>query len=296
MRFGKIAPEEAPAFFRKFNEEINQFSDLNKYGRIDFSQTYNNRLSSQAQDQFEKICKGIKAKELGVMRKHGVLGPLEESSDMFFELYTLKALRENIITPEKVDRWRKNILPAGQNRKELNFNDFLKRVGQEMNADKVAEFQKMVGWQPNKARTMLQLIAAKYILMRNRDPKYDIWQNTVHLLKDEAGELNETIPWYSPKRFQVWLLALAYTHLPFLPVEWFRTRLVTMVANHLQTPVQYEDLMENVYRKQFRRQEFDYLNPQFNSNTDRKRYLKGIEVVNEAFILKNTRLWHPQPL
>lgn len=299
LRFGKIAPKHAPAFFNKYTDEINEFPDLQKYGKIDLSDIYTKRLSSVSQDQFEQVCKGIAPYELRAMRQKAiqgkpVLGPIEESADMFFELYTLHALREKVITAEKVDRWRKVFLPEPGKRKELDFKQFLSQVGQEIPPDTVEAFQKMTGWDKEKSRTLLNLMAAKFILMRARDPKYDIWQKTVNLLKDEAGELNETIPWYSPKRLQVWFLAVVYTHVPSLPMEWFRTALVNIVSNQVKAPVQYKDLMENVYQKQFRRQEFDYLNPQFNSNNDRKRYLKGIELVNEAFILKNTRLWHPK--
>lgn len=299
LRFGKIAPQHAPAFFNPYSNEINEFSDLQKYGKIDLSEIYTKLLSSSAQDQFEKVCKGVTPHEIRAMRQkerlgQPVLGPIEESADMFFELYTLHALREKVITTERVDRWRKEILPKPDKRKELDFKQFLSQVGHEITPGTVEKFQKIVGWDREKSRDLLTLMAAKFILMRARNPKFDIWQNTVNLLKDEAAELNETIPWYSPKRLQVWFLALVYTHVPSLPMEWFRTALVNIVSNQVNAPVQYKDLMENVYQKQFRRQEFDYFNPQFHSNAERKKYLKGIEIINEASILRNTRLWHPK--
>ncbi len=224
------------------------------------------------------------------MLRQKVWEPVEEASDMFFELYTLHALRKNIINTDLVDAWRKKYLPPDSQRKVVPFRKFMNDMASEMSPEKIKAFQQTVSWNEQQARDILTLIAAKFVLMRNRDPKFDLWKESKPLLMGEAKELCDTFPWYSPRRLQIKVLAFLFTHFSFLPMEWFRTQVESVLASRLNTKLHYQDLMGCVYKKQMRRQEIDYRHPQFKTNFERKRYIKQLEIFDACLTWKKARL------
>jgi predicted RNA-binding protein with PIN domain len=293
LRFGEL--DEAQ--LKPYNAAIQGLSDFGPKGTYkgtDFTVIYT-KLKDRAQKQLEKICEQVKPQEVAAMEKANMLGLVEESSDMLFELYTMKALRSKVITTDKVDQWCRNVMPGQteQARAAKPFETTLAEIDQDLPKDKAGKLEKTIGWDPKKAHELLQLMAAKFMLMRKREPQYNLVKETKPLLWEESKELMEPFPLFSPRRIQIAALALAYTYIPQLPVGVFRSQLESIVASRLKTPVKYGDLMENVFQKQYRRQEYDYENPQILKKEDRKRVLKGIEVLNEAAVLKKARLWHP---
>lgn len=273
----------------RLQKHVHEIGEIRKYGPPCFDDALK-LLAPEGTASLEKTFKGLSGEEMARMAKQKVWEPVEEASDMFFELYTLHALRENIINKDLVDGWRKKYLPPDSQRKVVPFAKFMNDIASEIPPEKIKEFQKTVGWDERKSRDVVTLIAAKFVLMRNRDPKYDLWKESKPLLMAEAKEFCDTFPWYSPRKLQIKGLALAYTHLSFLPMEWFRAQMVSILSHRLNTKFYYQDLMTCVYKKQIRRQDVDYRNPQFKTNRERKRYVKQLEVLDACTVWKKARL------
>ena len=294
LRFGKL-DESRLKSYKIAIQNLPDFGPNEAYGQTDFSKIYN-KLKPRAQKHLEKLCKQVSPEEVAAMEKANVLGVIEESADMLFELDTLIALRKGLITAPKVDEWCKNVMPGKSEaaRSAKPFETVLKEIDKDIPNNKaVQQFEKAVGWQPQRAHEMLLLIATKFMLMRDRDPNYQLWKESKHLLWGEAKELMEPFPRFSPRKLQIAALALTYTYIPGLPANFFKSQLEGIVSNRLKTPIHSNDLIKNVYGKQLGRQEYDYYNPQLTTNKERKKDLKGIEVLNEAAVLKNARLWNP---
>lgn len=294
LRFGEMDKVQLKAY-KTAIQDVPDFGPNQKYGSAEFSDIYG-KLKERAQKAFEKICKQITPQEVKALQKANLLGPIEESSDEEFELAALIALRQNIITETKVDEWRKKIFPDKKTeaaRAAKPFETVLREIDRELPPEKVATFQKTLKLPPEQAHQMLLLLCAKYMLMRDRNPKFDIWKETKPLLFREAKELMEHHPLFSPRQLQIGGEALAYTYIPHLPTGFFHSELERIVSSRLKAHVMTRDLMANVIPKQYRRQEFNYYNPNIKENNDLKLVIKPLEVIEEAAVVKNTLLQRP---
>lgn len=285
VRFGEIPDDK----LERYQKQIHKIEEIKKYKPPSFREAFK-VLAPEGIAGVEKNVRGVSDTEVERMCEQKAWEPIEESSDMFFELYTLHALRKDIINPNLVDSWRKKYLPPDDQRKKVPFRQLMESIAAEIPPEKIKEFQKTVSWDERKSRDILTLIAAKFVLMRNRDPKYDLWKESKPLLMGEAKEFCDTFSWYSPRKLQIYALAFAYTHFPFLPMEWFRAQIASILSHRLNTKLHYQDLMTCVYNKQMRRQAFDYRNPEFKTNRERKRYVKQLEVMDACVVWKKARL------
>jgi hypothetical protein len=305
IRFGRNDPKLTEGFKKQlggYDEAIIGLHDFSKnpddpYHNYNFAVRYT-EWTRRAQAHFEKITKVLTPQALESMKKKEQLGLVEEASDMLFEAATLAALEKGVFKNKTVAHWNKDFLPPSNQeaRDAKPFEEFLKQIDQEIPKEKAQKVEKQMGWEPAKAHQLLLLMGAKFTLMRRKDINYDLWDNNKKLLLDEGEELREAFPWYSPKRLQIWLLAHAFTSIPRLPLSFLQSQLVRIVSSKLKKPVTSNDLMENVFAKQARRQEFDYQNPHLSANKERKQALKGVEVVTEAAITQNALEGHPRTI
>jgi hypothetical protein len=293
-RFGHQLKNEAqPGKLEALQAVLARSPELRtSYGEFDFKEILP-RLPVPMRQQFNQLWKTISEAEIDSLRRTRKLGLVEESSDMLFELYTLKALRKKWITPEQIvhlqpvfDTMRKTQLP---------FEHWVNYLEKQLPAETLKAYQTKVNWpqNPEKAKQFLSLTISKFLLMRSHHPELDIIKASKNLLAGETEELDELLPRFSIRRLQLNVLAKVYTKFPFLPIQFFQNQLVGIVASQLKTEVSLNDLLENVHGKQYRRQSFDYHNPNFKSNKERKSNLKGIELIHEASIVKGILMGRP---
>lgn len=294
-----------PQLLKPLNTAIKGLHDFgpskkDPYYGYDFAKQYGN-LTPRAQAQVRKIYAQLTARDLETMKKENTLGVVEEASDMLFEAYTLKALRKGLFTNAKVDAWKKKYLPAATDaaRQEKPYDGFIKELDKELPNEKVKSLTQSMPWDPRKARTLYDLMASKFVTMRSRDSQFDLWKKTKPLLMAEDEELRDAFPRFSPRRLQIWLLGAAYTYIPGLPMSFLVSQLKNIASSRLHADVRYNDLMENVFAKQFRRQEHDYQTQDAAKGLDNearrkklKQTLKGIEVIDETLRVKNIFLRH----
>jgi len=289
-------------FFAKLDKFSSAITGLHDFGpdkkdpyhNYDFRAQYE-KLTERAKKHVRGFTEGLTPKDLEAMKDQKVLGVMEEASDMLFEADTLKALRKNVFTDKTVAQWTQKLLPAANTeaRNRKPFEQLLREMDKDIPKDKAEQVEKQMDWDPKKAHEMLKLMAAKFVLMRSKDSNYDLWKDNKKLLMGEEEELRHEFPRLSLRQAQIKALALAYTHIPFLPLSFLQSQLEGIVSSRLHTPIKNSDMMDNVFAKQGRRQEFDYQNPEYKDKTARKKVLKGFEVLNEAAILKNARTWRP---
>ncbi len=290
LRFGKLDASQ----LRPYQAVIQDMPDLKKYKELSLLRSYD-KLPEAQQERFEAICNDMPPQEVEAMKKK--LGILEESSDMMFELFSWQALNKKLITKPAAQKLSDEHMPANTQaaRDQKPFEQYISqiaRLNQALtNKTKLNAFTKTMPLTPEKAKQLYMLMLAKYTLFLKRDPGLNIKKASKPLLKGEADELEELFPRFSLRRLEIKGLAIAYTYIPQLPAKLFCSLMQGLVSSILQTPVKSTDLLGLVSEKQALRQEFDYANPQYKSNEERKTVLKGWEVLNEASCLKKARLW-----
>ena len=312
--------------FGKTAEQIQQTLTDYYYAIEKMHDNYKNKLSDRARQQVDHLKEVISADKLGEYRKKEKLGLVEESSDMFFELYTMRALHKGLITPEQVKKWEKQLPIQNPDEKGKPSGEAFRKFRAQIRQDIVKSakpsdlkaFQKMDGWNDEKAIDLLALIGLKCALMTKKNPNYNIFTDNRSLLNGEADELNEKIR-DSAIHEKLWIktLAEAYTYLDFLPASFFKSQVTHITEKNLKHnngkfPINYNDLMETVYSKQIGRQELDFSHPEIDErlqhdpqyrlnegrmkagNKDRKCILKPYELWQEAAILRNAEQNHKE--
>lgn len=237
---------------------------------------------------------GVSGSQLKEFSKTDKLGLVEESSDMFFEMFTLEALNKKLITKEQVERWTQELIPTvpegvgseyEEKRDDLldgtrfreKFQKIRKDIKDDAKKSRLDSFRNMVnkGWaedeyRPDPALDVLALIGMKFALMSRKDPNYskDLWAENSHLLYGEGEELREEMGGQgkndNPKKWLITALSHLYTHPGFhLPSALFRKPILGIVQNELgkEFKIDYKDLMETVFSKQIGRQELDFSRP-----------------------------------
>lgn len=280
----------------------------------DFFVNYQKKLTfHRAQNQIKHLHNNVTGGDLERFHNKELLGLVEESSDMFFEMFTLKALNKKLITKEQVEEWTKELIPtvpegAGSDYEETSgdlvngtrFNEKFQAIRTDI-ADAAKEgrkkgqlnsFRNMVnqGWAEDQYRKdpaldVLALIGMKFALMSRKDPNYskDLWDANSKLLYGEGEELREEMAGEGKndnhKKWLITALSHIYTHPALLPLpgSWFRKPILSIVQGELGKDfnIDYKDLMETVFSKQIGRQELDFSRP----DIDHK--LKGDPQINK---------------
>ncbi len=261
----------------------------------DLFNNYETKLTfNRARAQTNYLWDTVKGSDLETFDKTDKLGLIEESSDMFFEMYTLKALYGGLVTPKQVKEWARLLprVPQGADTtyqvtdaallNGTQFKAFREKIRQDikLTAEKdhphrLKSFEKMVnkGWDAqlnnqaqNRALDILSLVGMKCALMTKKDPNYHLIWDNYKFLYGEGEELREEMAGDSkmdrPKKWLVAGLSMLYT-LPGMPANLFRKAITDVVSEELgkDFQVDYKDLMETVYSKQIGRQELDYSRP-----------------------------------
>ncbi|WP_373532651.1 hypothetical protein [Vampirovibrio sp.] len=286
VRFGKTrkAKLEGIAAFGEASQRLHQTrEDLNKTGvqdalkgamakyqytiAEDFFVNYNEKLTfNRAQNQINHLWNNVTGEDLKRFYEAEKLGLVEESSDMFFEMYTLKALYSGLITKQQVKKWSAMLPQAPADGKpiteeggvsELTSGEAFEKARQAIKAEikKTAEakhpwaydrFRKMVnqGWvspdtkagEPDRALDLLALVGMKCALMTRKDPGYRLWGDNIQLLCGEAEELREEMhgdsPMDSPAKWLIAGMAKLYG-LPLMPAGLFQKIIVHIVGKEL---------------------------------------------------------------
>lgn len=267
----------------------------------DFFVNYRKKLTfDRAQNQIKHLHNNVTGGDLERFHNKELLGLVEESSDMFFEMFTLEALNKKLITKEQVEKWTKELIPTvpegvgseyeitRKNAPDLingsRFEKALQTIREDIGktADKnhsgsLERFRKMVneGWaekqyRPDPALDILALIGMKFALMSRKDSNYskDLWAENSHLLYGEGEELREEMKGQgkndNPKKWLITALSHLYTHPGLhLPNFLFRKPILSIVQGELgdKFKIDYKDLMETVFSKQIGRQELDFSRP-----------------------------------
>ncbi len=296
----------SPETIRQFQEELKNYADLKEYFPLQMTDSYN-LMPRRAKKATDELFKHVKREEITALEKNKVFGVVEEASDTFFELMTLKVLNLNnklgavpVVSDQMVDKAVTLLREKHQDRQD--FPSLIDSIKKGISPSQLEAFHQLTQWQDekNKSDNFLALIICKFALMRKRSidkgAVYNLDKENRELLKGEAKELIEKLPGYKHffKRLKVQTLALAYTYFPNLPTQFFMKQMLGIVQNRIHAPnTTINDLMSCVYIKQLSRQEFDYNHPQFDKNKDRKAHLKSYEMISEGLSLKNILLGHP---
>lgn len=284
-------PIGMPLFGRRLKAEdlkayeniLTGFDELDHYGKLDTVAGYN-RLSRRAQEYIAKLQLQIKPADLARFKEQGLYGFVEESSDMFFEMYTLQAIQKGLVNQGQIDQWQALYKECRQNK--TPFFIFMREIRRSLTDDQVARFQKLTGLSESRSRTMLGLVGCKFALFQARDPQFDKMKYTRPRLWMEALELQKLMPAFSPERLKIMAQALLYTLLPDLPQDLFRQMSMKTVTQAVKAPVEYGDMMKYVFLKQMGRQELDYYHPEMTYN-QRKCTVKPFEILLESVAIKN---------
>lgn len=303
VRFGKTE-EKKEYGLRAMSEALTDAMPKYQYTiKDDFCPNYTSKLTfKRATEQVDHLMNpqtGVAKQDLQKFSATEKLGLVEESSDMFFEMYTLDALNKKLITPEMVEKWTKEEIkrvPPGsgsdyeENRSELLSGsafrkslatirqDIIKNAKDTNKEGSLGRFRKMVNkdwaekqYRDDPAMDILALIGMKFALMSRKDPNYskDLWAENSKLLWGEGEELREEMKGDgkndNPKKWLINALSHVYTHPALLPLPGFifREPILRIVQGELgdQFNVDYKDLMETVFSKQIARQELDYSRP-----------------------------------
>jgi hypothetical protein len=289
LQFGALTEAQ----LRPYKSVLANIHFLRQYPN-DVRDTHDSWLSVRAQDQLEQACKQVDPIHLKAMYKQGLLGPLNKASSLLFELYALTALRTEVITPGLVDDLRKELLPMPGARADKPFEELLKEVGNKLPAEKLEFFQQHISGGPDKkAKDLLSLMVIRFMLSQSSKSKGDFGNQVKNNMARQAADLDETLSWYSPRRLQVWAMTKIYENVSFLPIEWFRSQMQNVVKAQLGVQqIQYEDLIQNLHENQIRAQEILYHHPDLRENA-LKGMLSGVEVINEAAVVKDAVLGHP---
>lgn len=226
-----------------------------------------NRARNQIHHLWGKVegVPGVTGDDLKGFYETGKLGLVEESSDMFFEMYTLKALYSHLVTKEQVKKWSamlpKTLPEKGTRSRELLeqgdiFNDARKAIKEDIK--KAVEkkhpwaFQRFKdsvneGWADpagkngptDRALDLLSLIGMKCALMTKKDSGYSLVWDNIKLLSGEAEELREEMhgdsPLDCPAKWLIAGMAMLYS-LPLMPYTPFRSIITNIVGKELNRP------------------------------------------------------------
>jgi hypothetical protein len=304
VRFGKT--EQAKQYgLDAMREALGEAMPKYQYTiKDDFCPNYEAKLTfKRAQAQVDHLVKpktGVAKQDLENFSKTEKLGLVEESSDMFFEMFTLEALNKNLITKEQVEQWTKELIPTvpegvgseyevtKKNAPDLidgsrfekalqTIRDDIGKTADKNHSGSLERFRNMVnkGWAEKQYREdpaldILALIGMKFALMSRKDSNYskDLWAENSHLLYGEGEELREEMKGQgkndNPKKWLITALSHLYTHPGLhLPNFLFRKPILSIVQGELgdKFKIDYKDLMETVFSKQIGRQELDFSRP-----------------------------------
>jgi hypothetical protein len=230
----------------------------------DFFVNYQKKLTfDRAQNQIHHLWEKVKGEDVKLFCDTGKLGLVEESSDMFFEMYTLKAIYSSLITPHQVKKWSATLPQAPAYGKPITEADFpdlingkafekarkaikaeIKETAEKKHPLAYGHFRKMVnqGWvdpqggASDRALDLLALVGMKCALMTRKDPGYKLWGDNIKLLCGEAEELREEMhgdsPMDSPAKWLIAGLAKLYS-LPLMPAVLFQKIIVHIVGKEL---------------------------------------------------------------
>jgi hypothetical protein len=230
----------------------------------DFFVNYDKKLTfDRAQKQIHHLWEKVTGEDLQKFHDAQKLGLVEESSDMFFEMYTLKALYSGLITGSQVKKWSAILPQAPADGKRITEADFpdlingkafekarqaikteIKETAEKKHPWAYQHFRKMVnqGWanpqagNSDRALDLLALVGMKCALMTKKDPGYKLWGDNIQLLCGEAEELREEMHGESPMdRPAKWLIAgMAKLYsLPLMPAALFQKIIVHIVGKEL---------------------------------------------------------------
>lgn len=277
VRFGKgaNARDEQDGFVAVSLEKLNRFASMRgalkkampKYHHTIEEDLYTNYLFKltfdRAQRQISKLLHQVSAEDLSQFHQMGKLGLVEESSDMFFEMYTLKALYNGLITKDQVKAWADKVPVAPEDGQEVSLPDLLngtrfqahlqqirKDIKERAEKEHPWRFKHFcnsvdAGWgqpqadsQKDRAMDLLALIGMKFALMTRKNPNYRLWGDNINLLWDEAKEFREEMhgdsPSDSPTKLLVAFMATLYSLplMPYKPFQFVITKLAARELNH----------------------------------------------------------------
>jgi hypothetical protein len=230
----------------------------------DFFVNYDKKLTfDRAQKQIHHLWEKVTGEDLQKFHDAQKLGLVEESSDMFFEMYTLKALYSGLITKSQVKKWSATLPQAPGDGKRITEADFpdlingkafekarqaikaeIKETAEKKHPWAYEHFRKMVnqGWvnpqagHSDRALDLLALVGMKCALMTRKDPGYKLWGDNIQLLCAEAEELREEMhgesPMDSPIKWLIAGMAKLYS-LPLMPAGLFQKIIVHIVGQEL---------------------------------------------------------------
>lgn len=220
------------------------------------------------------------------------LGLMEEASDMLFELYTLQALRNKLITPNLIAFWVEDV----QRRQVAGepFHDTLRAIYASLPEDSVKRFSKLSDIPEERAKPLLGLIVFKFAMYKSRHPGLDFEADTLPRMEAEARELIAHFPPDLPERQTVLGLAFDYRDNPDQSTEKMRDDLLDVVNKRLKGRISYDEMVKYIFIKQLGRQELDYDNPGLTYNM-RKSMIKPYELLLETYILRESRVKPQHP-
>lgn len=280
LRFGRVLEASV---LQQYQDVFERMSGIRHYGAVDLQRSYG-LLSTRARNYLGRLELKVTPEEIDRYKRSGKLGTVEESADMLFELYTLKAVAGKLIDSNQVAHWVSSVKEAQASK--LPFFQFVTRLAEELPEAKVRAFQNSVGLPADRSRLLLALIGTKFTLFQAKTPGFDMLTYTRPRMFLEAKELVEAMPVSWLKKAELLLSSWMFSRMPSAKSSWFRNLTVRHVTDTLKLPVQYGDLMHYAFVKQLGRQELDYDRPDM-EYTERKRTVKPFEVIYESAMLKD---------
>jgi hypothetical protein len=255
------------------------FQRRNAVAVTDLKQLFD-RLPESVRPRIQGYFKNLSQEDIYRYSDSGKLGVVEESADLLFELLKLKALRQGLITEERLSRLATTM--AQSVRAGKPFGDMLAAIRQAFTPTAWDDFQKLAGVSPRHA-DLLPVLLTNALWCSKNSQYVDIAAN----VQAETREYLKEIPGNPfAKAFLTGYVALlkAFPHLSIGPLE---SVLLSLTRRALALPrLQRGDLLEYVLQKQMARQEVNYLHPEYDRQ-QAKELLKPFEVVLESAILKD---------
>lgn len=276
---------------KPFQDAIDKIPELKLY-HIDLYKSYQ-LLQEKAQEHLLDTLNKITPSQFGTLYRSKRLGTVEGAGDILFEVYSLNALRKNIITEDLVEQWRLRLKKLKSDETPLDnksFSHFADKLLKSIDPKKRQEFQKIVGGSKAHSDDLLALIGTKFALFSHYDPKFRLWDDTKPLLHAEANELKSYLPDFLP-RVKVSFLSLLYTNIPGLPVNFLINQLTQIIHKETKAPVSLTTINRALVAKHLRRQGLDFdFHEQYSRMQRKNNYGKGYDLLTEAALLND--LYH----
>lgn len=282
---GLTRPVRFGAGLDAFQDMFEKYPEYNAYDRVNLEQA-GAVISERARRHLDKVIDVVSPEEFGKYHDGGYLNLMEESADMVYEYYVLKAIQDGTITQGHVDEVIRAIVqPAKSDGKP--FFEVIDAIEDKLSERQVTGFATIAELPDSKrAKTFLALVLFKFAFFQMKGEYKDIAAQTLKNFNSEVDEVEVELA--ARKKPAALMLQFARHLNPSagLAPDRFRKPAMAMVNRCFDKPLTHDHLMEYVFLKQLNRQELDYYNPG-KPYRWRKYILKPFEALLEASILKS---------